>query len=341
MTHAMVKGSNIPLAADAVRAVLSWSSGPSLPDVDVSALLLGEDGKVRSDADFVFYNQPRHPTGLVRHLARAEDEDGWSDGVEMDVASLEPDVVRVVLAASTDGGTFGQVDGLRVRLYDQAPDAGGEPLAAFDIEPDTGEEAALICGEFYRRDGGWKFRALGQGYASGLVGLATEFGILVEDEDEDEDEAPEPGRAAGPAAPEPPAPAGSTPPGGQGAPAGTAAAAATAPLPQLPPAPVEPPTAPVVPPPSAPAGAPTGYGGYGYPPAPVPGYGYPPPQPGGYGFPQTAPPPAAAAGPQQGYGYAYPGYAPARQPAAPGQQPLQATAFALPPQGPQFQRRGA
>ncbi|KOG90505.1 TetR family transcriptional regulator, partial [Streptomyces varsoviensis] len=64
MTHAMLKGSNIPLEARAVRTVLRWTPGPGVPDVDASALLIGDEGRVRSDEDFVFYNQPRHPSGL-------------------------------------------------------------------------------------------------------------------------------------------------------------------------------------------------------------------------------------------------------------------------------------
>lgn len=71
MTHAMQKGSNIPVAAVAVRAVLRWTGGPEVPDVDASALLVGPDGRVRSDEDFVFYNQPRHPRGPSGGSARS------------------------------------------------------------------------------------------------------------------------------------------------------------------------------------------------------------------------------------------------------------------------------
>ena len=198
MTHAMVKGSNIPLEASAVRAVLTWSPGAGVPDIDASALLLGPDERVRADADFVFYNQPHHPSGLVRHQAKQPGGRGLTDSVEVDLAGLEASVHRVVLAASADEGTFEQVPGLQLLLFDISPGrAAAEPLASFDVVPDTGEEAALICGELYRRDGLWKFRALGQGYASGLVGLATEFGIRVEEDDDGE------AAAAPPAGPQP------------------------------------------------------------------------------------------------------------------------------------------
>ncbi|MEU5213827.1 TerD family protein [Streptomyces sp. NPDC020742] len=183
MTHAMLKGSNVPLDATAVRAVLRWTPGAGVPDVDASALLVGPEGRVRSDEDFVFYNQPHHPSGLIRHLPKTQQDDGFADTIEAELGSLDPSVDRVVLAASSDGGPFAGVTDLRVLLFDAA-ESDGEPLAVFDVVPETGQETALICGELYRRAQGWKFRALGQGYDSGLFGLATEFGISVEENDD-------------------------------------------------------------------------------------------------------------------------------------------------------------
>lgn len=180
MTHAMLKGSNVPLDAMAVRAVLHWTPGPGVPDVDASALLLGAGGRVRSDEDFVFYNQPRHPSGLVRRLPKKQVGEALTDTVEADLTGLDPSVDQVVLAASSDGASFQHVDDLRILLYD-AGSAEGEPLAVFDVRPETGEETAIICGELYRRGDSWKFRAVGQGYPTGLVGLATAFGISVDD----------------------------------------------------------------------------------------------------------------------------------------------------------------
>jgi stress response protein SCP2 len=195
MTHAMLKGSNIPLDAAAVRAVLRWTPGPDVPDIDVSAILLGSDGRVRTDEDFVFYNQPRHPSGLVRHVAKQRLAAGLTDTVEADLSALEPSVERVVLAASSDGGSFRSVGDLCLLLYEAGADTAsdtGDPIAIFGIRPETGDESALICGELYRRGDGWKFRALGQGYESGLTGLATEFGISVEDEEAPGEPAAEP-----------------------------------------------------------------------------------------------------------------------------------------------------
>ncbi|MFC8091102.1 TerD family protein [Streptomyces sp. NPDC057301] len=180
MTHAMLKGSNVPLEATTVRAVLRWTPGQGVPDVDASALLLGPDGRVRSDEDFVFYNQPRHPSGQVWRLGKKRGAEGLTDTIQTDLSGVEPSVGQILLVASADGVAFDRVRDLRILLYDAAA-ADGDPLAYFDIKPETGEETALICGELYRRGEVWKFRALGEGYSDGLRGLATDFGISVDE----------------------------------------------------------------------------------------------------------------------------------------------------------------
>ncbi|MFL9656725.1 VWA domain-containing protein [Streptomyces sp. PB17] len=174
------KGANVPVDSPAVRVELVWSAGPGVPEVDASALLLTSAGRVRDDGDFVFYNQPRHTSGAVRHLGKrggpGADAGVTSDAVEVDLRSVETAVERIVLCASADGGTFGRVPGLSLRVLDAATGTG---LARFDIT--AGPETALVGGELYRRQGSWKFRAVGQGYAAGLAGLATDFGITVDD----------------------------------------------------------------------------------------------------------------------------------------------------------------
>ncbi|MFJ8584862.1 VWA domain-containing protein [Streptomyces sp. NPDC093595] len=196
----MSKGGNLPVAAEAVRVELGWSGGTGAPDVDASALLLRADGRVRDDGDFVFYNQPQHASGAVRHLGKRRDGGGTTDTVGVDLAALEPEIERVVLGASADGGTFGQLSGLRLRLLDAGT---GEQLALFEMDATT--ETAFIGGELYRRAGQWKFRAVGQGYASGLAGLATDFGISVDEEPDAT--APAASSAGTPAPTFPPAPA--------------------------------------------------------------------------------------------------------------------------------------
>ncbi|NJP52326.1 TerD family protein [Streptomyces sp. SBST2-5] len=270
MTHAMLKGSNIPLEATTVRAVLRWSPGQGVPDVDASALLLGPDGRVRSDDDFVFYNQPRHPSGKVWRLGKKRVAEGLTDTIQTDLAGVEAGVSRILLVASADGVTFDQVRALRILLHD-AQDPEGEPIAYFDVKPETGQETALICGELYRRGEGWKFRALGEGYSNGLKGLATDFGISV-DESEPEQEPATPSPAPEAASPTPPAQPPSPPPA----------------------PPAQPPVAAPLPPEVPPQPAQPAYGYPQQPPATQPAYGYPQPtSPPAHGYP----PAAAAAAP--------------------------------------------
>ncbi|MEU6375626.1 TerD family protein [Streptomyces sp. NPDC046909] len=193
----MSKGSNTPVPTAALRVELGWSSAPGVPDVDASALIL-VGGKVRSDADFVFYNQPAHTSGAVRHEGKRNAGGQVTDTLLVDLARVEPAVETVVLAASADGGAFGQVPGLYIEVKDAAQ---GTVVARFD-SAGASVETAFVLGEFYRRQGNWKFRAVGQGYSSGLEGLATDFGITV---DEPQQAAP-PQHAAPPRQAAPPAP---------------------------------------------------------------------------------------------------------------------------------------
>ncbi|MFD8471187.1 TerD family protein [Streptomyces globisporus] len=213
----MQKGTNVPVPAGAVRVELGWHAAPGAPDVDASALLLMA-GKVRSDADFVFYNQPAHASGAVRHEGKRTAPDGVTDTLLVDFGKVEPGIERIVVAASADGGNFGRVSGLYVRVTDAA---GGSELARFE-SADATVETAFILGELYLRQGAWKFRAVGQGYSTGLEGLATDFGISV---DEPQQAPPAP-QAAAPAAP---------------APAPVPAAVPVAPQPPVPAAPAAPP----------------------------------------------------------------------------------------------------
>ncbi|MEV4920663.1 TerD family protein [Streptomyces tirandamycinicus] len=196
----MLKGANVPVPAPSVRVELGWSSGNGVPDVDASALLLAAgSGRVRSDADFVFYNQPAHASGAVRHEGKQVAGGATTDRIAVDLGRVEPAVERIVLAASADGGSFGQVPGLYVRVLDAAA---GTEIARYESR-DATVETAFVLGELYRRAGAWKFRAVGQGYDSGLEGLATDFGITVD----------EPGQAVPPPAPPAPAMPGPSTPG--------------------------------------------------------------------------------------------------------------------------------
>ncbi|MFE2995607.1 TerD family protein [Nocardia sp. NPDC059246] len=193
----MLKGSNVPVVVSEIRIELGWQSGPGVPDADASALLLSS-GRVRSDADFVFYNQPLHASGAVRHHGK-QTGPVIVDALSVHLGRVEPQIDAIVLAASADGGTFAQFRGLHVRLVDM----GGVELARFD-STDATSETAFVLGELYRRDGGWKFRAVGQGYDSGLAGLATDFGISVDEAPAPQPNTPQRVAPSQPLAPPPP-----------------------------------------------------------------------------------------------------------------------------------------
>lgn len=188
--YEMSKGANVGLASlgestGSVTVSLSWSSSSGDGDADVSVLLLGPDDKVRSDDDFYFYNHPSAADGTVHLLGKSPTGDGSEDRIGLDLAAMSPDVSRIVVAASQYGSTvFGDLDDLRLTLSDRS----GETLIGFSIT-DASVETAFVFGELYRRAGEWKFRAVGQGYETGLAGLATDFGIaIVDDADSDTDD---------------------------------------------------------------------------------------------------------------------------------------------------------
>ncbi|WP_338119439.1 TerD family protein, partial [Streptomyces parvus] len=215
LVHEMVKGANVGLATlsedvGSVVVSLGWSSTTGEGDADVSVLLLDGDGKVRSDVDFCFYNNPVAGNGSVQLLGKTPTADGSEDRISFDLDAVPQEIEKVVVAASRyEGSRFGELDDLRLTLADSA----GDGLVRFAVEG-ADEVSAVIFGELYRRSGEWKFRAVGQGYASGLAGLATDYGVDIDDDagqDEPEPgaEAPEPDTAQQPAAtgqdgPEPP-----------------------------------------------------------------------------------------------------------------------------------------
>ena len=179
----MVKGANVALGdlSDDVGSVivsLGWATPTGEGDADVSVLLLDANGKVRSDSDFYFYNHPVASDGSVQLLGKTPTAEGSEDRISFDLTAVPGDVERIVVAASRyDGGGFGELEDVRITLADAA----GESLLRFAVD-DADTVAAVIFGELYRRGEGWKFRAVGQGYATGLAGLATDFGVDIEDD---------------------------------------------------------------------------------------------------------------------------------------------------------------
>ncbi|KUJ68858.1 stress-induced protein [Streptomyces albus subsp. albus] len=186
---AMTPGSNLPLPV--ARVAVDVTAPARL---DVSGLLLTAQGKVRSDDDFVFYNQPTGPG--VTHSASAP---GGGDTITVDTTAIPADIDKVVVTASLDapGATFaGTEPTATVRGADD-----GSVIATF-TPPRLGSETALVVVEVYRRGGAWKVRAVGQGYANGLAGIATDFGVTVEEPAAPA--APQPAAPTGPAVPLPP-----------------------------------------------------------------------------------------------------------------------------------------
>jgi stress response protein SCP2 len=181
----MVKGSNVALSAlsenvGSVIVSLGWGSPTGEGDADVSVLLLDLNGKVRSDADFYFYNNPVAADGSVQLLGKTPTADGNEDRISFDLTAVPADVDRVVVAASRyNGARFGELENVRLSLADGS----GEDLLRFAVDA-VDSMSAIIFGELYRRGGEWKFRAVGQGYDTGLAALATDFGVDIEDDAE-------------------------------------------------------------------------------------------------------------------------------------------------------------
>ncbi|MEU3841068.1 TerD family protein [Streptomyces sp. NPDC028635] len=186
----MIKGANVSLAAlsedvGSVIVALGWASPTGEGDADVSVLLLDANGKVRSDADFYFYNNPVAADGSVQLLGKTPTENGSEDRISFDLTAVPSGIERIVVAASRyRGARFGELDDVRVTLADSS----GENLLRFTID-DADSVGAVIFGELYRRGTEWKFRAVGQGYDSGLAGLATDFGVDVDDAEETDTDA--------------------------------------------------------------------------------------------------------------------------------------------------------
>ncbi|MET9426004.1 TerD family protein [Streptomyces sp. NPDC006540] len=166
---AMTPGSNIPLTA--ARVAVDVAAPVRL---DVSGLLLTADGKVRSDDDFIFYNQPQGPGVSYRSGGGTA-----PDAIVVDTTAVPPGIEKIVVTASPDaaGQTFQGVEPTAtIRNADD-----GSALATF-TPPQLGAETALVVVEIYLRGGVWKARAVGQGYANGLAGIATDFGVSVDEE---------------------------------------------------------------------------------------------------------------------------------------------------------------
>ncbi|MFQ6395745.1 AIM24 family protein [Nocardia sp. KC 131] len=164
---ALARGENRPALADRMTVTVTCSAA-----VDVSALLLDTGGRVRSDGDFVFFNQPAGPGVTYRHGR------GAGDMVDVQTSALPPDVDKVVITASLDGSGPATFAGASSLLATIGSDSGTITFPMTGLTTET----AVVCVEIYRRGDAWKVRAVGQGYDNGLAGIATAFGVNIDDD---------------------------------------------------------------------------------------------------------------------------------------------------------------
>jgi len=152
-------------------------------DLDASAILLNSAGKVISDQHFVFFNNLKSPDGSIEHTGDNLTGEGGGDDeqIKVNLAGAPAELDKVVFPVSiydadTRNQNFGQVRNAFIRIVNQAD---GKEIARYDLSEDASTETAMVFGELYRSGSDWKFRAVGQGYTSGLAGIARDYGVNV------------------------------------------------------------------------------------------------------------------------------------------------------------------
>ncbi|MFI1091069.1 TerD family protein [Streptomyces sp. NPDC020917] len=191
MGVSLSKGGNVSLTKEApnltaVVVGLGWDARTTTGsdfDLDASALLTNDQGKVLSDQHFVFFNNLRSPDGSVEHTGDNLTGEGEGDDevINVNLAGVPASVAKIVFPVSiydaeTRQQSFGQVRNAYIRVVNAADN---RELARYDLTEDASTETAMVFGELYRHGTEWKFRAIGQGYASGLRGIAQDFGVNV------------------------------------------------------------------------------------------------------------------------------------------------------------------
>jgi tellurium resistance protein TerD len=191
MSVSLSKGGNVSLSKEApglsaVDIGLGWdartTSGTDF-DLDASALLVNNTGKILSDQYFIFFNNLTSPDGSVQHTGDNLTGEGEGDDelIKVNLAAVPAEVDKIVFAVSiydaeARSQSFGQVRNAFIRVVNQA---GGGEIARYDLSEDASTETAMIFGEVYRNASEWKFRAVGQGYSTGLAGIARDYGVNV------------------------------------------------------------------------------------------------------------------------------------------------------------------
>ncbi|MEV7779017.1 TerD family protein [Kitasatospora sp. NPDC088351] len=191
MGVSLSKGGNVSLTKEApglsaVVVGLGWdvrtTTGTDF-DLDASALLCNDQGRVDKDGNFVFFNNLKSPEGSVEHTGDnlTGEGEGDDEAIKVNLATVPADVQKIVFPVSIYDAenrtqNFGQVRNAFIRVVNQADN---KELARYDLSEDASTETAMVFGELYRNGAEWKFRAIGQGYASGLRGIAQDFGVNV------------------------------------------------------------------------------------------------------------------------------------------------------------------
>jgi tellurium resistance protein TerD len=191
MAVSLSKGGNVNLSKEApglnkIQVGLGWDArvtdGAAF-DLDASCFLVKTDGKVRSDADFCFYNNKNVADGAVVHMGdnQTGDAEGDDETVKVELSKVPAEIDKVVFSvtiheADTRNQNFGQVSKAYIRIVNEE---NGTEIARFDLSEDASIETAMIFGEIYRSGADWKFKAVGQGFAGGLGPLASSFGVNV------------------------------------------------------------------------------------------------------------------------------------------------------------------
>ncbi|MFJ3705419.1 MULTISPECIES: TerD family protein [unclassified Streptomyces] len=191
MGVSLSKGGNVSLSKEApgltaVTVGLGWDVRTTTGadhDLDASALLCTEAGKVVSDRHFVFYNNLNSPDGSVQHTGDnlTGEGEGDDESINVDLSTVPAEVSKIVFPvsihdATARGQSFGQVRNAFIRVINRSDNV---ELARYDLSEDASTETAMVFGELYRHGTEWKFRAVGQGYASGLAGIAADFGVNI------------------------------------------------------------------------------------------------------------------------------------------------------------------
>jgi tellurium resistance protein TerD len=191
MAVTLTKGGNVSLTKEApgmtaVLVGLGWDARTTTGtdfDLDASALLLNNTGKVVSDKHFIFFNNTTSPDGSVEHTGDnlTGEGDGDDETIKVNLAAVPAEVDKIVFPVSIYEGQarqqgFGQVRNAFIRIINQSDSA---EIARYDLSEDASTETAMVFGELYRNGTEWKFRAVGQGYSAGLAGIAQDFGVTV------------------------------------------------------------------------------------------------------------------------------------------------------------------